>query len=245
MANMVPADYLASIAAQLGIRVADKSAYEGIFVGPIQLDATLAAGAQIQGTTDTIAESGTAGMLRLDNAQPWRGIVLSVEATCGASDGAVPTPNTFADTDLWMKNSEVLIRGSGGELRVPVLRCGSIKPAITPDASSAGTGAFATTYSRTGRTRLLLPYWYDAISIKGFRWLNSVITIANMDVNVTVDGLWASAVQSRGNTPDNANGVRADASHICPPNVAFIRAVAAQIASGDRVAQQVVSFLQG
>jgi len=233
-------NFLASIAAQLGVKVADRSAYDGILVGQITIGALIGAAAKVAGVVEACTEAGTASMLRLDNTQPWRGIITGVEAIV-SSDGA-GTPDSYADTDIFLQNSEVYVAGSGGTLRVPSIQCGSVRPdnnnplALVPPIT-------ASTGSRVGYTHLALPYWFDAVTSKGFRWLTSPTTTGAMGATIILHGIFASAVQSKGDSNEMVPGVRADAGHVCPPDRNFLAAISKQLLSQNRVPLSIESVL--
>jgi len=232
-------NYLASVAAQLGIKVADRSSYDGIIVGQISISAFVALGAKSQADTEACTEQGSAAMLRVDNAQPWRGIITGIEAVISGDGSTAPNADTFSDADLFLRNTEVVIAGSGGTLRVPTIQCGSVRPSET----QGGSSNFGTTNSRNGYTPLVLPYFFDSITLKGFRWLMASLTVADMTAEIILTGIFASATQSKGDSNESVPGVRADAGHICPPNPNFLAAISRQLLSQNRVPLTIESTL--
>jgi hypothetical protein len=232
-------NYLASVAAQLGVKAADRSAYDGILVGSIKMDATIANGIHAQGAVETVAENGTAAMLRLNNAQPWRGIITGVEAVVTGDSAIVPTAGTFADSDLFFQHAEAIMVGSGGTYRCSALQCGSIRPTAID-----GAAAVASTYCRNGTQNLAAPYWYDAVGTVGFRWLSTCTTAANVNVSLILHGIFASANQSKGDTNKSVPGIVADPANICGGNRLFDMAIGKQILSQNRVTLGIESALQ-
>jgi len=228
-------NYLASVAAQLGVKVADRSTYDGMLVGQITISALVPLGAKVAAGTEPCAEQGTAAMLRVDNAQPWRGIITGVEAVISGDGAAAPAADTYADADIFLRNTEVVIAGSGGTLR----QCGSIRPSV----NTVAAGQYGSTNSRDSYTALALPYFFDAITLKGFRWLFANTTVVNMAADIILTGIFASATQSKGDSNESVPGVSANAAHICPVNPNFLAAISRQLLSQNRVPLTIESTL--
>jgi len=231
-------NYLASVAAQLGVKVADRSTYDGMLVGQITISALVANAAKAAGDQEPCVEQGTAAMLRVDNAQPWRGIITGVEAVISGDGAAAPAGDTYADADIFLRNTEVVIAGSGGTLRIPSLQCGSIRPSVNTTAALYGS-----TNSRDSYTALALPYFFDSITLKGFRWLFASTTVAAMTADIILTGIFASATQSKGDSNESVPGVSANAAHICPVNPGFLAAISRQLLSQNRVPLTIESTL--
>ena len=232
-------NYLASVAAQIGVKVADRSTYDGMLVGQITISALVPLGAKAAGDTEACVEQGTAAMLRVDNAQPWRGIITGVEAVISGDGAAAPSADTYADADIFLRNTEVVIAGSGGTLRIPTLQCGSIRPSV----NTVAAGQYGSTNSRDSYTALALPFFFDSITLKGFRWLFANTTVVNMAADIILTGIFASATQSKGDSNESVPGVSANAAHICPVNPNFLAAISRQLLSQNRVPLTIESTL--